>query len=63
MANETTYTSNIVIGDQLQGASGETLIKLPKLDCDVLSGDNGKNKEDIPLFQMVQILISHKNMS
>ena len=32
MANETTSTPNIIIGDQLQGASGETLAKLPKLD-------------------------------
>ena len=32
MANETTSTPNIIIGYQLQGASGETLEKLPKLD-------------------------------
>ena len=32
MANETTSTPNIITGDQLQGASGETLAKLPKLD-------------------------------
>ena len=32
MANETTSSPNITIGDQLQGASGETMAKLPKLD-------------------------------
>ena len=32
MANETTSTPDFIIGDQLQGASCETLVKLPKLD-------------------------------
>ena len=32
MENETTPIPNIIIGDQLQGASGEKLAKLPKLD-------------------------------
>ena len=32
MANETTSTPNITIRNQLQGASGETLATLPKLD-------------------------------
>ena len=32
VANETTSTTNIIIENQLQQASGETLTKLPKLD-------------------------------
>ena len=35
MAYETTSSPNIIIGDQLQGASGETMAKLPKLDTKI----------------------------
>ena len=86
-ANETTSTSNIIIGDQLQGASGKTLAKLPKLDTlrrcirrqrqeqgsypPIPNGPNFNipqeyaiiSEEQFPLFQMVQVLIFHKNMS
>ena len=63
MANEITSTLNIIIGDQLQGASGETLAKLPKLDTLRRCIQRQRQEQGrYPAIPNGPNLIFHKNM-